>query len=146
MDIVGVKKIGTNKDNCFKGGKYNTGNIGGDILSKTKFKDNLSKVSDALVISNYEIKEDYVLSASLFISGGSTAEEVAVFETDSPKNTDKLIKLIKERVERKKKDFENYLPQEMAKLNSPLIVVKDNVVVLVIADSPDKEVIKSCIK
>lgn len=146
VDIVGVKKIGTNKDACFKGGKYNTGNIGGDILSKTKFKDNLSKVSDALVISNYEIKEDYVLSASLFISGGSTAEEVAVFETDSPKNADRLIKLIKERVERKKKDFESYLPQEMTKLNSPLIVVKDNVVVLVIADAPDRETIKSCIK
>lgn len=146
VDIVGVKKIGTTKDTVFKGGKYNTGNIGGEILSKTKFKDNLSKVSDALVVSNYDIKEDFVLSASLFISGGSTAEEVAVFELKSSKNADKLIELIKNRVERKKKDFESYLPQEMAKLNSPLIVKKGNVVVLVIADNPNKEIIKACIK
>lgn len=146
VDILGVKKIGTAKESPFKGGKYNAGIIGGEILSKPFFKDNLSRVSDALIVSSYNIDGDYVRSAALFMSGGSTAEEVAVFETDSLKNADKLKKLIKKRVENKKKDFENYLPQEMPKLNNPLIVQKGKVVVLVISDKADKETILKCIK
>lgn len=146
VDLLGVKKIGTAKESPFKGGKFNAGIIGGEILSKPFFKDNLSKVSDALVISNYQLDGDYVRSAALFMSGGSTAEEVAVFEVDSAKNAEKLKKLIKQRVENKKKDFENYLPAEMPKLNNPLIVQKGNVVILVISDSADKETIINCIK
>ena len=146
VDILGVKKIGTAKESPFKGGKYNAGIIGGEILSKPFFKDNLSRVSDALIVSSYNIKGDYIRSAALFMSGGSTAEEVAVFETDTLKNADKLKKLIRQRVENKKKDFENYLPAEMPKLNNPLIVQKGKVVVLVISDKADKETILKCIK
>lgn len=146
VDILGVKKIGTDKESPFKGGKYNAGIIGGEILSKPFFKDNLSRVSDALIVSSYNIKGDYIRSAALFMSGGSTAEEVAVFETDTLKNADKLKKLIRQRVENKKKDFENYLPAEMPKLNNPLIVQKGKVVVLVISDKADKETILKCIK
>jgi len=146
VDVLGVKKIGTAKESPFKGGKYNAGIIGGEILSKPFFKDNLSRVSDALIVSNYNIDGDYIRSAALFMSGGSTAEEVAVFETDTHKNADKLKKLIKKRVENKKKDFENYLPAEMPKLNNPLIVQKGKVVVLVISDKADKETILKCIK
>lgn len=146
VDILGVKKIGAAKESPFKGGKYNAGIIGGEILSKPFFKDNLSRVSDALIVSSYNIKGDYIRSAALFMSGGSTAEEVAVFETDTLKNADKLKKLIRQRVENKKKDFENYLPAEMPKLNNPLIVQKGKVVVLVISDKADKETILKCIK
>ena len=106
----------------------------------------MSKVGDALAVSNYKLDTSYVLSASLFVSGGSTAEEVAVFEVKSSADTEKLVKLIKQRVENKKKDFENYMPAEMTKLNSPYIVTKGNVVVLCLADSADAETIKSLIK
>jgi len=145
IDVVGIKKQDGNSK-TFKGGKFDTASIGNSIVSKIKFKDKLSKVSDALAISNYNLNLDIVLSSSLYISGGSTAEEVAVFELDSVENTDKLIALIKKRVENRKKDFENYIPGEMAKLNNPVIVVKDNVVVLCIADSADKDTIAKCIK
>ena len=106
----------------------------------------MSKVGDTLAISNYNLDTGYVLSASLFVSGGSTAEEVAVFEVKSESDTEKLVKLIKTRVENKKKDFENYMPAEMTKLNNPYIVTKGNIVVLCLADKADAETIKSMIK
>ena len=146
VDILGVKKIGTQKESTFKGGKYNASLIGGEILSKPIFSDNLSRVSDALIVSNYQIDGSLAKSAALFISGGSTAEEVAVFEASSKKSAEKIKKLIKQRVENKKKDFENYLPQEMPKLNNPLIVQKGNIVILVISDKAEKDTILSCIK
>ena len=146
VDILGVKKIGSGKESPFKGGKYNASLIGGEILSKPIFTDNLARVSDALIVSNYNIDGSLAKSAALFISGGSTAEEVAIFEATSKKSAEKIKKLMKQRVENKKKDFENYLPEEMPKLNNPLIVQKGNVVILVISDKAEKETILSCIK
>ncbi len=146
VDALGVKKIGSGKASGFKGGKLDTAKIGEAILGKVKFKDKLSKLSDALLLSNYSISTDDVLSASLYMGGGSTAEEIAVFELKSSKDTDKMVELVKKRIEKKKEDFRNYMPAEMPKLNNPTIVVKDNVVILVIADSADKDAIVKCIK
>lgn len=146
VDTLGVKKIGSAKASGFKGGKLDTDKIVGEIIDKIKFKDKLSKLSDAILISNYSISTDDVLSASLYMGGGSTAEEIAVFELKSSKDTDKMVDIIRKRVEKKKDDFRNYIPGEMPKLNNPTIVVKGNVVILVIADSADKDTVVKCIK
>lgn len=146
VEVGGVKKIGTSSAKVFKGGKADTAKIAKEIVSKFKFKDTLSRVGDSLVLSSYGIDTKYVLSASLYVSGGSTAEEVAVFEADNAKNTEKVVECIKQRIENKKKDFENYIPAEMTKLNNPAIVVKGNIVVLCLADNADADVIKESIK
>lgn len=144
--VGGVKKIGSSSAKVFKGGKSDTAKIAEAVVGKVKFKDTLSRVSDSLIVSNYGIDTKHVLSAALYVGGGSTAEEVAVFETDSKKSTDAVVKCIKKRIENKKKDFENYIPAEMSKLNNPYVVRKGNIVVLCLADSADEEVIKACIK
>ncbi len=146
VSVGGVKKLGSSSAKVFKGGKSDTGKIGENIVSKVKFKDTLSKVSDSLIVSNYGIDTKKVLSASLYVSGGSTAEEVAVFEADSKKSADEVVKCINKRVENKKRDFENYIPAEMTKLNNPYIIQKGNIVVLCLADSVDEDLIKSFIK
>ncbi len=146
VNVGGVKKIGPQKTNIFKGGKLDTGAIAAQIVSGIEFKDTLSRVSDSLVVSNYKLDTGKVLSAALYVSGGSTAEEVAVFELKSSKDAPELIRCIKQRIESKKKDFENYIPAEMAKLSSPYIVRKDNVVVLCLADKADEDVIKGFIR
>ena len=141
---LGIKK--DSKSSSFAGGEVDTAKLARDLISEIKFKDKLSMVSDSLIISNYGISNEDVVSATLYMSGGSTAEEVAVFELASAEDTEKLIGLVKQRIENKKKDFENYMPAEMAKLNNPTIVVKDKVVVVCIADSADNDLIREHIK
>ena len=141
VPVKGTKKIGTSVKETFAGaGKADTAEIGEKILAAVEFKDDLLKVSDALVVSTYAINADKVCSASLYLGGGATAEEVAVFEMTNEKEANEAVKLSKERIERKKKDFENYIPAEMAKLNSPVIVRKGKLVAVCIADkvSSDK--------
>ena len=41
------------------------------------------------------------------------------------------------RIEKKKGDFENYIPEEMGKLNSPLVAYSDNLVVMCLSDHND---------
>ena len=132
----GTKKIGTSVKETFAGGgKADTAKLSEKILAAVEFKDELLKVADSLVVSNYQINATKVCSASLYLGGGATAEEVAVFEMTSEKEAKALEKLAKERIERKKKDFENYIPAEMAKLNNPAIVRKGKLVAVCIADN-----------
>ncbi len=129
-----------------EGGKADTGKIAEKILSSVKFKDKLTPVSDTLTISNYKLDPTKIYSAKLYMGGGSTAEEIAVFEAENESEAKKLEKLAKERIERKKLDYENYMPAEMAKLNSPVIVRNGSVVAVCIADDVSDGDIKKCIK
>lgn len=140
-------KIKKETKNVFKGGgKYDTVKIAENILSAVKFKDKLAKVSDTLTVSNYDPDTKTICSAALYLGGGSTAEEIAVFEADSEKNAKALIDKVKKRIENKKNDYKTYMPAEMTKLNSPIIVQKGNIVAVCIADKADEDTIKNCIK
>ena len=84
--------------------------------------------------------------AALYLGGGSTAEEIAVFEAKSESYAKTIeTKLAPKRIENKKKDYENYMPAEMTKLKSPVIVRKGNVVAVCIADSVSEEEILDAI-
>jgi len=138
---------GLSSAGSFKGeGKYDTGKIAQNIIKEIKFKDKLSEVSDALVISNYKVDKSKVCDATLYMGGGSTAEEVAVFELVDEEYAKQVTELAQKRIDNKKKDFENYIPAEMKKLNNPVIVRKGKVVAVCIADNATKEQIEKCIK
>ncbi len=144
----GVVKIDKETSKTFAGkGKYDTKKIGDSIVKKIEFKDTLLKVADSMVISAYKVDPSKIASAALYLGGGATAEEVAVFEAKNEKYAKELEKnLVKERIERKKLDFENYIPAEMTKLSSPVIVRKGKVVVVCIADKADSKDIEKLIK
>ncbi len=144
----GVVKIDKSGSKTFAGkGKYDTKKIGDSIVKKIKFKDTLLKVADSMVISAYKVDPSKIASASLYLGGGATAEEVAVFEAKDEKSAKELENtLVKDRIERKKLDFKNYIPAEMTKLNSPVIVRKGKVVVVCIADKADSKDIEKLIK
>ncbi len=147
VPVAGAKKIDTKAKVTFAGGgTIDTQKIGEKILDAIEFKDELIKVTDSLVISAYMPDPQKVCSASLFLGGGATAEEVAVFEMKSGKDAKELETLVKKRIERKKKDFENYIPQELTKLGSPVIVRKSNLVIVCIADDVTKDDITKLLK
>jgi len=145
---TGVVKIAKNKVKTFAGkGKYDTVKIGDSVVKKIEFKDTLLKVADSMVVSAYKVDTSKIASASLYLGGGATAEEVAVFEATDEKYAKELENvLVPERIERKKLDFKNYIPAEMTKLSNPYIVRKGKVVIVCIADKADKSTLEKLIK
>ncbi len=140
-------KIKKTETKSFAGkGKADTKKLAEKILKSIKFADELVQVADSIVISNYKIDPSKVCSAALLLGGGATAEEIAVFEAVNETEAKKLEELAKERIERRKKDFENYIPAELKKLNSPVIVRNGNIVAVCIADKVSKDDITKCIK
>lgn len=101
------------------------------ILDNVTFRDSLVEAQGDLAKEWYAF-DDKVTDYAVYVSGsGATAEEIAVIKTTDTKTARQTVE---KRVEDLKFRFENYVPAEMTKLNSPVIVEKSGVVVLVIAD------------
>lgn len=144
---VGATKKDTSNKKTFAGkGKADTDKIAEGILSKVKFKDDLAKVSDSIVVSSYQLDPKQICSASVYLGGGATAEEIAVFEVKDKKYIKTLKKLIDAHIERRKMDFKNYIPEEMPKLNAPVVVQKGNVIAVCVADKVSAKTVESFIK
>ena len=101
------------------------------LLSEVAFRDTLIEAQGDVALQYYQM-DDKVTDFAVYISGSSaTAEEIAVIRT-SDLNAGK--KILEKRLEELKFRFENYVPAEMAKIESPVIAAQGDVVVMVLAD------------
>lgn len=123
-----------NKKLEFKNSTIDVKKIGEELLGKVKFKDTLKEIDPRLMEILYGINPNDVQNAVIYMGGGATAEEISIFEVKSEKEAEKIAGMMNTRVENKKHDFENYIPQEMPKLEKPLIMKSDKLVALCISD------------
>lgn len=101
------------------------------ILDSVAFKDTLVEAVGDVAEEYYDL-DGNVSDFAIYISGsGATAEEVAVIKTADLKTAGAAVQ---KRVEDLRFRFENYVPDEMAKLNDPVIVSKADIVILILAD------------
>ncbi|MCH5212948.1 MAG: DUF4358 domain-containing protein [Oscillospiraceae bacterium] len=126
------------------GGKIDTEKFAKEIIDTVGFKDTLSKTPDNVTARLTGIGEGEALCGTLYIGGGSTAEEFAIFEAGTAEKAKAIAEKLKKHVENRKASFETYKPAEMSKLNNPVIEVRGNVVMLCVSDnnSKAKEVMK----
>ena len=83
----------------------------------------------------YRIEAADLADSKVYVSGSfSTAEEIAVFQASSEQAVDNIKKAIDTRLEDLKLAFESYAPDEMTKINDPVLKTKGTVIVLVLAD------------
>ncbi len=98
----------------------------------------LISLSDNLVDSFYAMN-DAVKEYAIYIDGsGGTAREVAVLKTADAKDIAKAREVLNSRLETLKREFQNYRPEEMKKIDNPVIVEQGNVVFMVLSDDPQK--------
>lgn len=116
------------------GGAYDTDLLAQQLLSGVPFVEQLNAVSENIAGSTYGLAEGEVLGGAVYVTGGATAEEIAVFELPSEDAAKSFEDKLKNRVERKKADFESYRPDEMEKLNDPVIQIKGNLAILCISN------------
>lgn len=109
------------------------------LKDEIKYTDTLNELPANKIQKLFGIAEtDYVQGKVYVGSGGATAEEIACFEAKDAESTSNIKSALEKRIESQKKAFENYQPQEMDKLNSPVLVVKDNCVMMCISDDNAK--------
>lgn len=113
------------------------------LAAEVKFEDELTKIEIDMVEKLYGIEQADIVSAAVYEGTGSTAEEAAVFEAKDGDSAKRIQTAVNQRVEDQKESYVDYIPEEMPKLENPVIVVKDNYVVLCI--SSDNETAKKII-
>lgn len=102
------------------------------------FKDTVVEVEDDLVKNYYNIDWDKVEDKCMYTSGSrATAEEVMVIKMKDAADVQLAKDAMRDRVEDQKIAYENYVPEEMTKLNNALICENGPYVLLVVADDTE---------
>ena len=109
------------------------------LKNGVEFKDSLNEPDKNIIEKLYGLSEDMYKEGKLYIgSGGATAEEIACFTANDADGAAKIKEAYEKRVEDLKKTFENYVPEEMDKLNDPVIVTKGNSVYMCLSNDNAK--------
>ena len=104
-----------------------------------EYKDTLNELPESKIEKLFGLATtDYVKGKVYVGSGGATAEEIACFEAKDSDGAANIKAALENRIESQKKAFENYQPQEMDKLNDPVLVVKDKYVLMCVSDDNAK--------
>lgn len=120
--------------------KIDVAAVADKLKNEITYKDTLTELTSDMIAKLFGLTADtdYTAGKVYVGSGGATAEEIACFEAKDSTGASKIKETLDKRVESQKKAFENYQPKEMDKLNSPVITVKGNYVMMCISDDNSK--------
>ena len=108
------------------------------LHSQIAYKDELSPIDLDTAKMFYSFSDADITEAVFYESSGATAEEIAVIKCGSKEGADKIETALNTRVEEQKEAYTDYVPAELEKLNSAVVVKSGNTAVLSVSDEPDK--------
>lgn len=113
--------------------------IADKLASDITYVDQLNELDAGMYEKLYSVTSDMYVSGKIYIgSGGATAEEIACFEAKDSAGADKLEEAINARIETLKTTFKDYHPEELTKINDPVVVKQGNYVFMCLSDDNDK--------
>lgn len=102
------------------------------------FKDDMSLLEDDIFSMVYNIDMGDIVNKKIYLSAGATAEEIAVIEGKDSESVGRIVDGLEQKIEDQKVNFESYVPEEMKKLEDPVLVKEGNYVILCISDDNEK--------
>ena len=121
--------------------------ISAKLMKELTWVDTLRQIDDNVIDKFYGFDTSKLAEYEVFVSdSGATAEGIAIVKMSDASVKDDVTAAMEKRVEKQKKQFENYMPEEMFKLENALITEKGNYVILVVADEFEQaeELIADC--
>ena len=123
--------------------------LANDLFTQITYEDKLAQVEQDVAINNLfdcadvKIKECYVYESSR-----ATAEEIAVFVCENSEEAQKMQEVLETRVADQKESYEDYVPEELVKLDKAVIEIQGNYAVLVVTndDTKAKEILGQYLK
>lgn len=108
------------------------------LLTEVTYKDELSEIDLETAGMIYSLEAAGIEEGRVYVSSGATAEEIAVFRCKTDDDA-KLVKTaLEDRVTEQKESFQDYVPEELDKLNKSVIMVSGKYAVLSISDEDSK--------
>lgn len=112
------------------------------------FEDKLSEIDRDTIIKKYNFNNEKIEEIVSYVGTGATAEEILVMKVFNKNDINEMRVTIENKIEERKKDFEDYLPKEVSKLENYHIETRNNYIILCISnnDKEAKEIIDKYIK
>ena len=103
------------------------------LLNSGAFSETLTEIDQTTACRLYGIDETTVTGCAVYGSTGTTAEELAIFTFENEEDTSAAAAALGYRVEDRKDELANYLPDEISKLDEAVVETRGNSALLVIA-------------
>ena len=103
------------------------------LLSDGTFEDQMQPLEKAAALKLYDLQESDVTAECVYVGTGATPEEISVWQASSADTVKTIEAAAKDRIEVQKKSFESYRPEQMPKLDSPVLVTSGNYVIFCIS-------------
>jgi hypothetical protein len=106
------------------------------LVGGIAFDDRMEEASDDAFYALYAVDpaDESVADFVFYASTGATAEEVSVIEARDEESAQAVMEFARARIASQKSEFENYAPEEMAKLNDPVLVRAGKYIVLCLSN------------
>ena len=117
-----------------KNTSINMEDLAQELMEQLPFTDELAEIKENVIYHLYALDSEKIEEIKVYLSSGATAEEIAIIKSDDVSAVEEAVK---KRVESKKKDFEGYLPEELEKLEDPVIITRGNYVILCITSDSE---------
>ncbi len=116
--------------------------LAGELLEQVAFEDELTELDDSMVAALYGVEN--AQEQKVYLSSGATAEEVAVFRFATEEEAQAALAVLEQRLESRRTDFANYMPDEAARLDNAVLERSGCFVALCVsAGDTAKEIISS---
>ena len=118
-----------------------------DLAEQVTYQDEMALISGDMAGMVYDIPEG-VDNAVIYMGSGATAEEASVFEATDEDAAKKMLEAAKKHIKAQREAFENYIPEEVKKLDKAIIKQKGRYVAVCVTDDTDnaKKVIDGYLK
>jgi hypothetical protein len=118
------------------GQSVDIGTVAQTLVDSIEYEDELTQLTEE-ELSYYVTLEDGVTGV-MYMSSGSTAEEVAVFEAPDSSTAELMKGHVEEYLADQRDSFEKYIPEEAERIDDAVVQQNGNYVVLCVSGDSDK--------
>lgn len=135
--MAGCGKSADNGAAASKAADASASAIGNDLLSKISYEDDMSELDLDMAMMMMDLSDVDIKDSFICESTGATAEEIVVLECGSTDAAKKASEAFKKRVAEQKESYEDYVPEELKKLDVAVIATSGNFAVLSVSGDAD---------
>lgn len=120
--------------------------LAGSLLSEVTYEDELQELSEQMAVMQFDTEDG--VKIYLYMGGGATAEEVAVFEAPDEEAAKKQLDHVKDFVDDQIETERDYRPEEVKRLEAAVLERRGKYVILCVSSDSDKakEIIEKAFK
>lgn len=122
--------------------------LGKSLLSNITYEDELTEIDQDIANTIYDFTDIHILNSVFYIGSGATAEEIVVLKCENAEQATKAKEKLETRITEQKESFQNYVPEELKKLDKSVLIIKGSYTILSISntDTKAKEIIEDAFK